>query len=109
MALQSLDGDFPNHMRMQAAEIVEGADAGERIGKCVVSIERLRPEYLVRIDHCMRYVVVIDSFDRRADGNRQFLRREREVVDRDNVGVLRRYSSERQHCANHRTQNHRDD
>jgi hypothetical protein len=55
--LMSLDDDFSDHMRMQATEVVEGTGAGEREGKRIVSIERLRSEYLVLVDHRMRDIV----------------------------------------------------
>src|ERR1700681_352062 len=49
--VRSLHDDFSDHVRMQTTEVVEGAGAGERIGKRIVSIERLRPECLVLVDH----------------------------------------------------------
>src|SRR5216683_2321228 len=83
-----------DHMRMQTTEIVEGAGAGERRGIRVVSVERLRPEYLVLIDHRVRNVVVIDPLHRRSHGNRQIRGREGEIMDRDHVrGILGRYRS----------------
>src|SRR3954451_8791946 len=97
-ALQSFDDNFSDHMRMQAAEIVEGAGAGEGIGKRIVRIQRLRAEYLVLVDYGMRDIVVIDPLYRRTRGNRQFRGREGEIVDGDHVrGILRRYRSHRQH------------
>src|ERR1700731_4121052 len=48
---RSLHNDFSDHLRMQSTEVIEGAGAGERIGKRIVSIERRRPEGLVLIDH----------------------------------------------------------
>src|SRR3954453_7110609 len=101
-ALQSFDDDFSNHVRMQPAEIVEGAGARERIGKRIISIERrLGPEYLVLVDHRMWDIVVIDPLHRRAHGNRQFRGREGEIVDGDHVGgILRRYRGHRQHRSN---------
>src|SRR5712664_4093089 len=42
--LRSFDDDISDHMRMQRIEVIEGAGAGERIGKRIVSIERLPPE-----------------------------------------------------------------
>src|SRR5258708_21645210 len=35
----AIHDDFSDHMRMQSTEVVEGAGAGERIGKRIVSIE----------------------------------------------------------------------
>src|SRR6266404_890831 len=67
---RSLHNDFSDHMRMQSTEVTEGADAGERIGKRIVSIERLRPEGLVLIDHQMRDIVMVDPLHRRSHGNR---------------------------------------
>src|ERR1700686_4803589 len=49
--LRSFDDDFSDHMRMQTAEIIESSGTSERKGIRVVSVERLRPEYLVLIDH----------------------------------------------------------
>src|SRR6266403_294342 len=48
---RSLHDDFSDHMRMQATEVIEGARAGECIGKRIVGIERLRPERLVLTDY----------------------------------------------------------
>src|ERR1700730_12828992 len=62
--LQSLYDDFSDHVRMQTAEVIEGSGAGERVGIRIVSIERLRPERLVFVDHGMRDIVVIDPFYR---------------------------------------------
>src|SRR6266404_4567776 len=55
--------DLCNHMRMQTAEIIESSGTSERKRIRVVSVERLRPEYLVLIDHRVRGVVVIDPLD----------------------------------------------
>src|SRR6266851_8514223 len=108
--LRSFDDDFSDHMRMQTTEIVEGAGAGERRGIRVVSVERLRPEYLVLIDHRVRNVVVIDPLHRRSHGNRQFRGREGEIMDRDPVrGILRCYRSRRQHRSNDWTNKHCND
>src|SRR6202035_5237254 len=107
---RSLHDDFPDHVRMQTTKVVEGAGAGERIGKRIVSIERLRPEHLVLVDHRMRYIVVVDPLHRRSRGNRQFLGSEREVVDGDHVRrVLRRYRTKSQHRADDRAQKQRND
>src|SRR5882757_7772495 len=85
-------------MRMQTAEIVERAGAGERKRIRVVGVERLRPECLVLVGYRVRNVVVIDPLDRGSYRNRQLLGREREIVDRDYVrGILRRYRAKRQH------------
>src|ERR1700730_10083324 len=75
-ALQSLDDDFSDHMRMQTTEIVEGAGVRERIGKRIVGIERLRPESLALIAHQMRDIVVVDPLHCRSHRNRQFQGRE---------------------------------
>src|SRR6266851_3259870 len=108
--LMSLDDDFSDHMRMQATEIVEGTGAGEREGKRIVSIERLRSEYLVLVDHRVRNVVVIDPLHRCSHGNRQFRGREGKIMDRDHVrGILRCYRSRRQHCSNDWTDKHCND
>ena len=53
-------------MRVQAAEIVERARRGERVGIRVIRVERFRPEDLVGLDHGMGNVVVVDEFDRRS-------------------------------------------
>jgi len=50
---------------------------------------------------------VIDPFDCRAGGNVNSFGENVKLSIVTNVGVLRRYRSERQHCANDRTQNHR--
>src|SRR3981081_4785184 len=85
----SLHGDLPDHMRMQTAEIVERAGASERKGIRVVGVERLRPKGRLLLDHRVRNVVVIDPLDRGSHSNRQFLGREREIVDGDHVrGIL---------------------
>src|ERR1700686_3102250 len=49
--VRSLHDDFSDHMRVKRTEIVEGAGDGERMGKRIVGIERLRPERLVLVDH----------------------------------------------------------
>src|SRR5579863_5522241 len=102
-----LDDDLSLHMRMQAAEIIESAGTGERKGVRIVSIERLRSEGLVLIDHIMRDVVVIDPFHRRSDRNRQLRWTEGEVVNRHLVWLLCRDRSERQQRAGDRTEEHR--
>src|SRR5713101_4990606 len=89
-APRSFHDDLPDHMRMQAAEIVERTGAGERKRIGVVGVERLRPEGRLLLDYRVRNVVVIDPLDRGSDSDRQFLGREGEIVDRDLVGVLRR-------------------
>ncbi len=89
---------------MQTAEIIESSGISECKGIRVVSVERLRPKYLVLIDHRVRNVVVIDPLDRRSHGNRQFRGREGEIVDRDHVrGIPRRH---RQRRVKDRTQKH---
>src|ERR1700740_1487220 len=67
--VRSLHDDFSDHMRMESTEVVEGAGAGERIGKRIVSIERLRPECLVLVDHYMRDIVTVQPLHRRSHGN----------------------------------------
>src|SRR3984957_4790159 len=103
-ALQSFHDDFSDHVRMQTAEIIERTGRGERVGIRVVSVERLRAEGKFLLYHRVRNVVVIDELDRRSHSDRQFLRREREVVERDNVRVLRRDRAERQHRSDDGTQ-----
>lgn len=94
----SLDDDFSDHVRMQATEVFEGTGAGERERKRIVSIERLRSEYLVLVDHRMRDIVVIDPLHRRSHRNRQLRGREGEIVDSDYAGaILRCHCSRRQH------------
>src|SRR6266404_1740637 len=108
--LRLLYDDLSDHVRMQTAEIVErtGASEGKRIG--VVGVERLRPKGRLLLDYRMRNVVVIDPLDRGSHGNRQFLGREREIVDRDHVrGILRRYRTKREHRSGDRTQKQRND
>ena len=105
--LQSFDDDFSDHLRMQTAEILEGAGASERKGIRVVGVERVRSEYLVLIDHQMRDIVVVDPLHRRSHRNRQFRGREGEIIDRDHVrGILGRYRSHRQHRSNRWTDEH---
>src|ERR1700732_4800478 len=65
--LHSLYDDLPDHLRMQTAEIVEGAGAAERKRIRVVGVERLRPKSRLLLDHRVRNVVVIDPLDRGAD------------------------------------------
>src|SRR6516164_10936437 len=77
-APESFHDYFPCHMRMQAAEIIVGAGAGERKRKRVVSVQRLRPEGLVLVDHAVRDVVVIDELHRGPNGNRELWRVEDE-------------------------------
>jgi hypothetical protein len=90
--LRSFYDDFSDHMRMQTTEIVEGASAGERIGKRIVSIERLRPERFVLANYQMRDIVVVDPLHRRSHRNRQFPGREGKIIDRDHVrGILGHY------------------
>src|ERR1700736_854848 len=96
--LRSPYDDFPNHMRMQTTEIIEGAGAGERKRIRVVGVERLRPKGGLLLDQRVRNVVVIDPLDRRSHSDRQFLRREREILDGDHVrGILRGYRTKRWH------------
>src|SRR5260370_39121821 len=95
---------------MKAAEIVQRAGASESKRIRVVGVERLRPKGRLLLDHRMRNVVVIDPLDRRSHGNRKFLGREREIVDRDHVrGILRRYRTKRQYRADDRAQEQRND
>src|ERR1700676_2283062 len=108
-ALQSLYDDFPLHVRMQAAEIVERAGTGERKGIRVVSVERLRPKGLILVDYIVRNVVVIDPFHRCSNGDGQLRRGEGEVVDRNDIFLLRRDRAERQQRTDGRTQKHRND
>jgi hypothetical protein len=108
--LQSFDDDFSDHLRMQTAEILEGAGASERKGIRVVGVERVRSEYLVLINHQMRDIVVVDPLHRRSHRNRQFGGREGEIIDRDHVrGILGRYRSHRQHRSNRWTDEHCND
>src|ERR1700730_17113790 len=82
---------------MQTTEIIEGTCTGERVGIRVVSVEQLGPKRRLLLDHRVRNVVVIDPLDSGPHSNREFLGREREIVDRDYVrGVLRRYRTKRQ-------------
>jgi hypothetical protein len=67
-AFDLLYDNLSDHMRMQAAEIIKGPGTGERVGKRVVSIERLGSETLVLVDNSVRDVVVIDPFYRRQLG-----------------------------------------
>src|SRR5712671_1098679 len=96
-------------MRMQAAEIIERAGTGERKGIRIVSIERLRPEGLVLVDHRVRYVVMIDPLHRRSYRYRQLRWGKGEVVDRNDICLLGRERPERQGRADDRTQKHRND
>src|SRR6202020_2920223 len=98
-ATSSLYDDFPDHMWMQAAEIFERAGTGEGVGKRVVSVERLRAEGLVLVDHIGGDVVVIDPLHCRSHGNRQFRGGEGEVVDRNDIFLLRCDRAERQQRA----------
>ena len=79
--------DLSDHVGMQTTEIIEGACTGERVGIRVVSVEQLGPKRRLLLDHRVRNVVVIDPLDSGPHSNREFLGREREIVDRDN-GVL---------------------
>src|SRR3977135_1923849 len=112
---RSFDDDFSNHVRMQAAEVVELAGAGERKRIRVVSIERLRSKARLLLHHRVRNVVVVDPLHGRPHSHRQFLGREREIVDRDLAagillgGVLRRYRAKRQHRPKYGTQQHGND
>src|ERR1700691_1859192 len=109
-ALSSLYDDLSHHLRMQPAEVAERAGTGERVGIRVVRIEWLRPEGLVIFDHGVGNVVVIDELDRRSHRDRQFPRPEREVVDRDNIRILRvflcRERTERHHRSDDGAQQH---
>jgi len=105
-ALQSFYDDFSNHVRMQAAEVIERAGTSERVGIRVVGIECLRPEGLFRFDHAVGNVVVIDELDRGSHRDRQLPRPEREIVDRNDIFLLRRYRAERQHRSDDGTQKH---
>src|ERR1700722_7974285 len=107
--LISLDDDLPDHVRMQTAEIVERSGACERVGIGVVGIERRRPEQLVLVGHGVRDVVVIDPLDRGSHRDRQFLRPELEIVDRDHVRFLRRSRAVGQQRSGNWTQKHCDD
>src|SRR5438270_1416472 len=71
--LRSFDDHFSNHVRMQAAEVVELAGAGERIGVRVVGIERLRSKRYVLLHYGVRNIIVIDPLDGRAHRNGHFL------------------------------------
>src|SRR3984957_20985251 len=104
-----LDDNLSLHMRMQAAEVIVRAGTGERKGIRIVSVERLRSEGLVLVDHIMRNVVVIDPFHRRSDRNRQLRWTEGEVVNRHLVWLLCCDRSERQQRAGDRTEEHRND
>src|SRR5579862_3897857 len=97
------DDDLSLHVRMQAAKVVVGAGAGEREGIRILSIERLRPEDLVLVDHVVWDVVVVDPLHGRAHRDRQFRSGEGEVVDGDDIFLLSGDGSERQQCAGERT------
>jgi hypothetical protein len=79
-AFDLLYDNLSDHMRMQAAEIIKGPGTGERVGKRVVSIERLGSETLVLVDNSVRDVVVIDPFYRHSRCNRQLGGGEGKVV-----------------------------
>src|SRR5579863_8588913 len=96
-------------MRVQTTEIIERAGSGERVGIRIVSVERLRTEGQFLVHHRVGNVVVVDELDRRSHRDRQFLWREREVVDRDNIRILGRDRGERQQRSDDRPQKHGND
>ena len=77
------DDDLSGHMRMDAAEIGIFTRCGECKRKLLVRIEQLGVEPLFRARDGVGHIVAIHPRHLRADGNRQRLRREREIVDGD--------------------------
>src|SRR6266704_3390095 len=95
---------------MQTTEIIELASAGERKGIRVVGVERLRSKGCLLLHHRVRNVVVIDPLDGRSYSDRQFIGREREIVDGDRVrDIMRRYRTKRQHRSKDWAQKHCND